>query len=501
MARVAIEFDNQQIFLAVAQSASGRTKLKHLAYLQHENSEEAAISDLTEEVSRLGIGKSDTVAVVRRTDVELRLLDVPPAPKNELPAMVKFAAKNEFASLNDSWLLDFVRLSGDATTPGKVLAAGLAPENKARIQKAVEAAGLRLKKIAFRPLAVAKHLSVQLADQNLRLLIEQDPNRANISLFDGYSMLAARTIRFRSNAIAETLEQEVKRTVAVANKSADQLNEILLLGSIETIAPIGESLSKSLGIQHRVIDVGRDPAFGKKLKSIDRNYRYVPLLGALSEEQLGVTPSMDFLNPRKVEIQKSDYSKWYLSAAAIALGLLLLLGFGYWQLSNQGAQIKQRQDRLQEITLLNNGETERPAVAQTVKQVEKIDAWVANGINWQDTLMAYSDHALTPDDAIVDSLIANQKGSAQLTIRARIANTQTEGDLVKELQKHPEFITTQKGSKQLDDREFSTSSRIEIAIERDFQQQLREIDKRAKAFVSELRAARAAAAKSKNPSN
>jgi len=464
----------------VAQSASGRTKLKHLAYLQHENSEEAAISDLTEEVSRLGIGKSDTVAVVRRTDVELRLLDVPPAPKNELPAMVKFAAKNEFASLNDSWLLDFVRLSGDATTPGQVLAAGLSPENKARIQKAVEAAGLRLKKIAFRPLAVAKHLSVQLADQNLRLLIEQDPNRANISLFDGYSMLAARTIRFRSNAIAETLEQEVKRTVAVANKSADQLNEILLLGSIETIAPIGESLSKSLGIQHRVIDVGRDPAFGKKLKSIDRNYRYVPLLGALSEEQLGVTPSMDFLNPRKVEIQKSDYSKWYLSAAAIALGLLLLLGFGYWQLSNQGAQIKQRQDRLQEITLLNNGETERPAVAQTVKQVEKIDA---------------------PDDAIVDSLIANQKGSAQLTIRARIANTQTEGDLVKELQKHPEFITTQKGSKQLDDREFSTSSRIEIAIERDFQQQLREIDKRAKAFVSELRAARAAAAKSKNPSN
>ena len=150
---------------------------------------------------------------------------------------------------------------------------------------------------------------------------------------------------------------------------------------------------------------------------------------------------------------------------------------------------------------MNNGETERPAVAQTVKQVEKIDDWVANAINWQDTLMAYSDHALTPDDAIVDSLIANQKGSAQLTIRARIANTQTEGDLVKELQKHPEFITTQKGSKQLDDREFSTSSRIEIAIERDFQQQLREIDKRAKAFVSELRAARAAAAKSKNPSN
>ena len=49
--------------------------------------------------------------------------------------MVKFVAKNEFASLNDNWVLDFVRLSGDAHQPGKVLAAGLSPEHKTRIRK------------------------------------------------------------------------------------------------------------------------------------------------------------------------------------------------------------------------------------------------------------------------------------------------------------------------------------------------------------------------------
>lgn len=501
MALIAIEFDNQQIFLAAMQSASGRTHLKHLACVQHEPSEEAVIDALTKEVSKAGLTKSDTIVVVRRTDVELRLLEVPPAPTNELPAMVSFAAKNEFASLNDNWLLDFVRLSGDANTPGQVLAAGLAPERKAGIQKAVEAAGLRLKKIAFRPLAVAKYLSSQLADEKLRVLIEQDPNNANISLLKGRSLLAARTIRVVDNDIAQTLEREVKRTVAVANQSTDQLTEILILGSSEDAASIGASLSTTLTTKHRVIDVARDRTFGRKLKSVERNHRYAPLLGTLNGKQSNPSPSMDFLNPRKVETQKSDFSRWYLSATAVALGLLLLFGFGFWNLSSQASKIEERKKRLESITRLNNGETDRPAVKQTVQQVEKIDDWVVNGINWQDALLAYSEHALTPDDAIVDSLLASQKGSTQLTIRARISNAETLSDLVKELQHRPEFITTQKGSKVLKDREFSIESRIEIAIKRDLKKQLREIDGRAEALVTELRAARAAAAKTKYSSN
>ena len=210
---------------------------------------------------------------------------------------------------------------------------------------------------------------------------------------------------------------------------------------------------------------------------------------------------MDFLNPRKVETQKSDFSRWYLSATAVALGLLLLFGFGFWNLSSQASKIEERKKRLESITRLNNGETDRPAVKQTVQQVEKIDDWVVNGINWQDALLAYSEHALTPDDAIVDSLLASQKGSTQLTIRARISNAETLSDLVKELQHRPEFITTQKGSKVLKDREFSIESRIEIAIKRDLKKQLREIDGRAEALVTELRAARAAAAKTKYSSN
>lgn len=501
MARVAIEFDKQQMFLAAMQSVSRQTQIKHLACLKHEASDETATSALTDEIARIGLIKSDAVVVVSRSDVELRLLDVPPAPEGELPSMVRFVAKNEFASLNENWLLDFVRLSGDDSTPGKVLAAGLAPERKERIQKTAEEAGLRLKQITFRPLEVANFLSRQLTNESLRLLIECDEHSVNISLFDGKAMFATRTIRIVGDDLAKVLEREVKRTVSVGDRTTEELSEILLLGPNETVNPLGATLAKNFSTKHRIIDPTKDRSVGQKLQSVDQQHRYVPLLGALGEHRPDATPSMDFLNPRKVEVKKADLSKWYLYGGIAAAGLLLMFGFGYWKLSSQTAQIKEKQDQLLKILSVNNGETTRPAVAETMKQVGKIDEWVTSSINWQDALLAYSEHALTPDDAIVDSLIANQKGTTQLKIKARISNQETESDLVNELEKRTNFITTQKGSKPLTDREFSIQSNIDIKLERDIPKQLRAINSRAETFLTEQRAARAAAALQTTPSS
>ncbi len=501
MARVAIEFDKQQMFLAAMQTTSRQASIKHLACLKHEPNDEAAASVLKDEIARIGLTKSDTEVVVCRTDVELRVLDVPPAPESELPAMVRFVAKSEFASLNDSWMLDFVRLSGDERTPGKVLAAGLAPERKARIFKAVDEAGLRLKKITFRPLEVANYLSRQLTNESLRLLIECNQGSADLSLFDGRSMISTRTIRIVGNDLAKVLEREIKRTVSVADKSTDELNEILLLGPDGIVKPLGESLAKNLSTKHRIIDPAKDRSVGQKLQSVEQQHRFVPLLGTLGEHRPDATPTMDFVSPRKVEIKKADYSKWYLYGGIAAAGLLLLFGAGYLKLSSQAAQIKKKSDKLQKLTNVNNGETARPAVATTMKQVGQIDEWVTDAINWQEVMLAYSEHALTPDDAIVDNFIASQKGSTQLTIKARIADQNVESKLVKELQNRTEFVTTQKGSKPLNDREFSIESKIDVAVVRDQKKELQAIDKRAEAFLAEQRAARAAAAQSNTPSN
>ena len=112
-------------------------------------------------------------------------------------------------------------------------------------------------------------------------------------------------------------------------------------------------------------------------------------------------------------------------------------------------EVEKTRKSLVKITDLNNGLGDVPAVEDTMKKVGKIDEWVSSGINWQDALLDYSERALTADDTIVDSLTAREKGPTQLTVKVRIKDYQTEGDLVKELQKQPGFITTERGSKQL----------------------------------------------------
>ena len=114
--------------------------------------------------------------------------------------------------------------------------------------------------------------------------------------------------------------------------------------------------------------------------------------------------------------------------------------------------------------------------------------------------MCIRDSALIPDDAIVGRLIAKHKRSTQLTIRARIADQKTENNLVKELQKQSEFITTNKGSKTLNG-EFSIESEIDIELKREPSKLLQAINKRADSFLAEQSAARAAAYQNKTSSN
>ena len=116
-------------------------------------------------------------------------------------------------------------------------------------------------------------------------------------------------------------------------------------------------------------------------------------------------------------------------------------------------------------------------------------------------LLGYSEHALTADDAIVDSLTAKHKGSTQLNIKARIADHPTENELINELERRSEFITTKKGSKTLNSNKYSIESKIDIGLKRDRPKLLQALDKRADTFLAEQRAARAAAYQNKTSSN
>ena len=69
---------------------------------------------VVEFLNKNGISRVETLAVVGRADIELRLLSVPPSPDDELPGLVRFQAAGEFANLDADAMLDYLPLDEPA---------------------------------------------------------------------------------------------------------------------------------------------------------------------------------------------------------------------------------------------------------------------------------------------------------------------------------------------------------------------------------------------------
>ena len=102
-----------------------------------------------------GISRVETIAVVGRADVELRLLNVPQAPDAELPDIVRFQAARELPGIDEKTPLDYLPL-GEAEAgeqSQRVLAAVLKPGVIGRLEKICHDAKLTLTRIVLRPAA------------------------------------------------------------------------------------------------------------------------------------------------------------------------------------------------------------------------------------------------------------------------------------------------------------------------------------------------------------
>ena len=186
MAFVAIEFSEDQLLVAIAQKSGLRCRFENVLSLDvSDATDEEAGESLKEKLSSLGGAKSDAIAIVSRSLAEIREVTVPPAPDNELPDMIRFQARNEFASLNDQWKLDYVVLTDDPTLPRKVLAAAISPDLETRIQTICQHAGLKLKSIVLRPFATLDLLNPHLTADALSLIVDQNTDSTDMSIVKG----------------------------------------------------------------------------------------------------------------------------------------------------------------------------------------------------------------------------------------------------------------------------------------------------------------------------
>jgi hypothetical protein len=422
---VAIELTNERLLVACAKSVGRRFQIHQLFEIDVLPADTDAVigEKLKKGLSEKGVARSELIFVVDRQHVEIREVSVPPAPADELPDLVRFQARNVFASMNEHWLLDYVPFENADEEP-RVLAIAIPPTLKEQCLAVAEAAGLKLKRILFRPYAFCDLFESRLSDEKKRLLIHPNEKQVDFTITDGDQLIATRSVNAAGDQdhgkLAGQMVSEARRTIASTRSAlgGHNLDQILIGADKKDFAELEEFLSSQLDIPVVFCDPMRSVNPSNLVAPRPKHPElYAPLIGGLVREYSGDKPRVDFLHPRKPVVKKRDYRKTLLAASAVAVLLLGGLIVGWNILASQSAEIDRLQTQLNNERRINRGDSNQPGLDEMIGQVNELDKWQMTRVNWLDEAAVVSGLLLTRDEMRAGNF---QGGPAQRQIGNQI---------------------------------------------------------------------------------
>jgi hypothetical protein len=436
---VAITWE-QGRFLFLSASTSGKAvTFEHAAELDDPK-------QLDEPIARLRLAKAETIVILNRSDVEVRPMVFPPVPLDELPDLVKFQAGKEFNHYDPNAPVDFfvtnkldnvsrstlfpaVKASDSASAPDgapkHLLASTLRLQVFQKIKSFCDEHNLVLRHIVLRPcttVALWRQSGNSLPNRST-LLVELDKNEAAQTVVfqeEPVFMRSPKIVRPQDVSVpdfAARIIAELKRTrIAVRNEiQGIDVDEVVLCGSGARFESLAEQLTKGLETSVRLFDPLKAKDLTMTVKAADANERYAALFGAIQQVVRKEIFQIDFLNPKKRE---EDTSKRNLfTAVAAAVFLLVLTLFGY--VVNERMSLQKKVKGLeQRFSILQKTEG---TVVEQKKQLDEVDKWLADDVDWFQQLGWLSEKALPSQDMMIRSLefASANKGTIRFTALLR----------------------------------------------------------------------------------
>ena len=417
---VALDWDDHEVRLAVAQTQGGRAVVTQAVGLPVDGPGENPVSaagalgrTIARTLAAHDLGRAHALVAVRRSVVELQHLTLPPAPESEVPEMVRFQAQRQFNSLEDDGGFDYLPLSGDAHTAHHVLAVAIAPDPLRHILEACRTAQLNPCRLTLRSCSVAALVAAPTTGQaegpETRLVVDVLEAEAELTVLVGSRPVFLRSARlpeFDTTAgEAERhrrLETEIRRTLAAAQQTtaADHVAEVVLLAHGEEHAELVAHLRNGLDMPLRTLDpfaaLERDAAV--VAAALPHASRFGAVIGLLLEESTDARPAIDLLNPRQARPAGNRRRTVVLAATAAAL-LVGFVALRIWlTLSGLDAAIARATSQLAQLDRLVE------QVREIDRQVEPLQRWSASDIVWLDELQRLSQHFPPPQDAMLTGL-------------------------------------------------------------------------------------------------
>ncbi len=334
-------------------------------------------------------GKVTTLLGVGRDHVQIKLLSLPPAPPEELPDIVRFQAERELTALSADAALDFVPISGDATTPNQVLALALSAAGMAEAREVCEALGVEPERIEVRGCAAAAFASRSsgIAKDEVALIVNPLAEEADLAVQADDKVILLRTVRLPDPSQIEGRQRallgEIRRTIAAVRQQLTdrQVSRVIICGNEASIGR-SPSLADDLNVAVTLIDPMVQTPAGLASKSVPPESlgRFAAVLGMAVSEVERQPPIVDFANVRKrVEVHR--FKRVHMLAAGVAAVALAWFGIRLWQdYAAPGRELAELQERTREIE--QQAETYKDITAQAAI----IERWTATDVNWLDEL-------------------------------------------------------------------------------------------------------------------
>ncbi len=419
--KIAIDWDEFELRLVAGQVSGGRVKVTDAMIIPLEGT--TASEALRVTVKKHGLENTTALIAIGRGYAELRELQLPPVPEDELPDMVRFQAIRTFASAGDSATVDFL-VTEQKETGVELIAAAIGPIKLNEIRKTCEASGITASRVSLRPLAAAALYLIQpgAATEGDIVLVDLLAGDAEIVVARRGRVIFVRTVRMPTDESARprALAGELRRSL-VACGAGTTPQKVVLWGREAVHLDDQRMLAQASGSAVEVIDpfdlVDADPTFRDELP--DHVGRLAPLVGLLAADESHADRLIDFLNPRKRIEQEPNRIR---QAAMVAVPAIVALVAGYMLYRRLG-------DMDAEIASLKSANAAmKPAVDAALVSINRtgtVDQFLDGDVNWLGEIRRVSSSMPPADQMIVRSITGTtevRRGGGKLVIGAAVTN-------------------------------------------------------------------------------
>ncbi|MDR1925343.1 MAG: hypothetical protein LBQ66_13315 [Planctomycetaceae bacterium] len=480
---LSITWESGRMRLLVSRVQSGSVIFEHADQFtfQHDDKGKSAKEQLAEFLRKYRYGKLDTIVLLNRSEVEVRPMVFPPVPIDELSDLVRFQAVKEFNAYDQNSPLDyfvtnkFENISRSALfptvfksseqnanpannsasqnasaggSPIHLLASTIRHELFQKIKQFCDESGLNLKHIFLRPCESAYLLRFSTTFNPVRtiLLLELDAEEiSHIVIYQGEPVFIrspkiSTPTDVTSPDFVAILTAELRRTmIAVRNEiQGVTVDDVVICGADSNFNELAKLLSAAISIPVKNFDTWNDPKIASSKNNIARGNlikttgklqddlnaknianpeRYAALIGSTLRTGKNIQTDIDFCNPKRPK-EKIGY-RILANAAVVFIFLLVtsLIGYAFYvqhSLALSNSELSKEKYKLEQTA---------KKIAPLRTQLNAIESWQTDKINWFEQLGWLSRNAPEPRDMMITNLTLNASQGGSMTFTSLVRNS------------------------------------------------------------------------------